>query len=53
MRPAIHITGRRSAGEDRVVARFRERVVAALGDSVERIVLFGSRARGDEHAESD
>ena len=29
-----------------MVARFRERVVAALGDTVERIVLFGSRARG-------
>ena len=36
-----------------MVARFRERVLAALGDRVERIVLFGSRARGDEHAESD
>lgn len=36
-----------------MVARFRERVLAALGDGVERIVLFGSRARGDEHAESD
>lgn len=36
-----------------MVARFRERVLAALGDGVERIVLFGSRARGDEHAGSD
>jgi uncharacterized protein len=53
MRPAVDIASRRSAAEDPVVARFRERVLAALGDGIERIVLFGSRARGDEHAESD
>lgn len=39
--------------EEPLVTRFRERVLAALADHVERIVLFGSRARGDEHAESD
>jgi uncharacterized protein len=53
MRPAVDIASRRSTAEDPVVARFRQRVLAVLGDGVERIVLFGSRARGDEHAESD
>ena len=53
MRSAVQIATRRQAREHPVVARLRERVLAALGDRVERIVLFGSRARGDEHAESD
>ena len=53
MRSAVQIATRRQAREDPVVARFRERVLAALGNAVERIVLFGSRGRGDEHAESD
>jgi predicted nucleotidyltransferase len=53
MRSAAQIAARRQAREDSVVARFRERVLAALGDRIERVVLFGSRARGDEHAESD
>jgi len=34
-------------------ARFRERVLAALPGRVERIVLFGSRARAEAHGESD
>jgi uncharacterized protein (UPF0332 family)/predicted nucleotidyltransferase len=53
MRSVAQIATRRQAREEPVVARFRERVLAALGDGIERIVLFGSRARGDEHAESD
>lgn len=53
MRSAMQIAARREAREDPVVARFRKRVLAALGDKIERIVLFGSRARGDEHAKSD
>jgi uncharacterized protein len=53
MRSAVQIATRRQAREHPVVARLRERVLAALGYRVERIVLFGSRARGDEHAESD
>jgi uncharacterized protein (UPF0332 family) len=48
MRSAAQIATRKQAREDPVVARFRERVLSALGDGVERIVLFGSRARGDE-----
>ena len=34
-------------------ARLRERVLAALPGQVERIVLFGSRARAEAHGESD
>ena len=34
-------------------ARYRERVLAAFPGQVERIVLFGSRARGAAHDESD
>lgn len=34
-------------------ARFRERVLAALPGQVERVVLFGSRARAEAHGESD
>ena len=34
-------------------ARLRERVLAALPGQVERIVLFGSQARGEAHGDSD
>jgi uncharacterized protein (UPF0332 family)/predicted nucleotidyltransferase len=34
-------------------ARLRERVLATLPGQVERIVLFGSRATGETHGESD
>ena len=33
--------------------RFRQALNAAYGDRVERVVLFGSRARGDSHPDSD
>ena len=33
--------------------RYRERVLAAFPGRIERIVLFGSRARGEAHGESD
>ena len=36
-----------------LLRRYRERVLAAFPGRVERIVLFGSRARGEEHEESD
>ncbi len=38
---------------DPVLARFRDAVVAQYGPRLDRIVLFGSRARGEAHAESD
>jgi uncharacterized protein len=53
IRLPLHVAHRDDPPEDPVVARFRERVLGAFGDRVERIVLFGSRARGDEHAGSD
>jgi len=42
--------GRRAAD---LPARYRARVLAAFPGQVERIVLFGSQARGEAHAESD
>jgi predicted nucleotidyltransferase len=53
IRSPLHAASRREAPEEVVVAPFRERVLAALGGDIERIVLFGSRPRGDKHAESD
>ncbi|MGH6899986.1 MAG: nucleotidyltransferase domain-containing protein [Geminicoccaceae bacterium] len=53
IRSPLHVARSHDRPEDSVVARFRERVLATFGDDVKRIVLFGSRARGEEHAESD
>ena len=47
MRPTL------SPGETRALALFGERVAALLGGNLLRIVLFGSRARGEGHEESD
>ena len=41
------------AAHDPILARFREAVERAYGNRVEKIVLFGSRARGDAHTDSD
>ncbi len=38
---------------DPVVARFRAALDDIYGDRIARVILFGSRARGDAHAESD
>ena len=38
---------------DLVLARFRAAVDVAYGSRLERVVLFGSRARGDERPDSD
>jgi uncharacterized protein len=48
-------TKERSAGvaEPHVLARIRDGLRQLYGARVERIVLFGSRARGDASAESD
>jgi predicted nucleotidyltransferase/uncharacterized protein (UPF0332 family) len=53
MRSVVPLVARREIVEEPVVARFRERVLRALAGHIERIVLFGSRARGDERAASD
>lgn len=38
---------------DPVLARFRQSLDEIYGGQLERVVLFGSRARGDAHEESD
>jgi predicted nucleotidyltransferase len=39
--------------QDPVLARFRKALDDLYGNRLERVVLFGSRARGDAHADSD
>lgn len=39
--------------DDPILARFSAAVREAYGDRLERIVLFGSRARGDHRPDSD
>lgn len=36
-----------------VITRFRDAVAEIYGDRLERVVLFGSRARGDAQDDSD
>ena len=42
-----------SVAADPVLVRFREALVKMYGDRLDRVVLFGSRARGDAHPDSD
>ena len=39
--------------DDPVLRRYKAALEAMYGDQIERVVLFGSRARGDAHADSD
>jgi len=39
--------------DDPVLKRLRAALDQAYGDRIERVVLYGSRARGDAHPESD
>jgi predicted nucleotidyltransferase len=39
--------------EDLVLVRFRRELTETYGDRLERVVLFGSRSRGDARPESD
>ena len=39
--------------EDPILKRFRAALDRIYGDRIERVVLFGSRARGDARADSD
>jgi predicted nucleotidyltransferase len=36
-----------------ILAKFRAALTEMYGDRLERVVLFGSRARGDAHPDSD
>jgi predicted nucleotidyltransferase len=38
---------------DPILSRFRAALDKMYGDQIERVVLFGSRARGEAHSESD
>ena len=38
---------------DPIMRRFRAALDEAYGDRIERVVLFGSRARGDARPDSD
>jgi uncharacterized protein len=38
---------------DSILARFRAALEKTYGSNVERVVLFGSRARGEERPDSD
>ena len=42
-----------TARQDPILARFRAALAELYGDRLERVVLFGSRARGDAHSDSD
>ncbi len=57
MRSLRRIRARRtratSATDDKVLRRFRAALDELYGDRIERVVLFGSRARGDAHEASD
>ena len=46
-------TGRQSPADDPVLKRYRAALDQIYGDRIERVVLYGSRARGDAHEESD
>ncbi|MSO99935.1 MAG: nucleotidyltransferase domain-containing protein [Acetobacteraceae bacterium] len=43
----------RSSIHDPVLTRFRAALATLFGDRLERVVLYGSRARGDFHPDSD
>jgi predicted nucleotidyltransferase len=42
-----------SPANDPILRRFRAALDSTYGDRIERVVLFGSRARGDAHIDSD
>jgi len=42
-----------TARDDPVLTRFRRALDGMYGDRIDRVVLFGSRARGDARADSD
>ena len=44
---SLRITG------DPVLKRFRAALDELYGDRIERVILYGSRARGDHHPDSD
>jgi uncharacterized protein len=51
----LHMSDQRSSIliDDPVLLRFRKALDEAYGDRLERVVLYGSRARGDARPDSD
>src|SRR5258708_37146022 len=49
----VGVTVPKTQISDPILARFRAALEALYGDRLERAVLFGSRARGDAHPDSD
>jgi uncharacterized protein len=47
------IVGTMAIATDPVLTRFRAALDKAYGERIERVVLFGSRARGDARPDSD
>jgi predicted nucleotidyltransferase len=43
----------KATADDPVLKKFRTALAEIYGGRLERVVLFGSRARGDAHADSD
>ena len=41
------------SASDPILSRFRAALDEMYGDQIERVVLFGSRARGEAHPDSD
>jgi len=39
--------------KDPILSEIRQRLIETIGDNVEQIILFGSRARGNAHKDSD
>jgi predicted nucleotidyltransferase len=39
--------------QDRTLLKFKKQVASLYGDNLDRLILFGSRARGDSTSESD
>lgn len=52
-RYARSVAARLSPGEENALRAFRERARAIGGDNLVRLALFGSRARGEGHEDSD
>ena len=53
MRALVYNASMNDPQSNLVLTRFREAVKRLYGDRIERIVLFGSRARGDSREDSD
>jgi predicted nucleotidyltransferase len=49
--PGVEMTGK--PADDPILKRFKASLDQTYGGRIERVVLFGSRARGDAHADSD